>query len=183
MSGSARRRACSVVALAVFAASGFAACSTEQTLPPPWCWRSGSGLIVAQSVTTATQIPCLLDLPNGWSVGTVRVDDNHTRVSLNSDRAGDAAAVLRFDEECDVGDAVRTPTPLPADRYDLIEQVEPSFRAKRFYVFPGGCASWTFAFDAGADAGESVLIGDTLSMVSREDLQRSISDTFVDETI
>ncbi len=183
MSAGVRRRVWAVVGAVVLASSVVSACSVEQTLPPPWCMRSGSGLIVAQSVTTASQIPCLTDLPKGWSVGTVQVDDRHTRVSLDSDRAGDGAAVLRFDDACDVTDAVRTPTPLPADRYDLIEQIDPAFRAQRFYVFPGGSVSWTFSFKSGAEASESVLIGDALLMVSREDLQRQLSETFVDESI
>ncbi len=183
MTKSTRRRIWWAVVGAVFATSGVTACSVEQTLPPPWCERSGSGLIVAQSVSTASQIPCFTDLPKGWSVGTVQVDDRHTRVSLDSDRAGSGAAVLRFDDDCDIGEAIKTPTPLPADRYDLIEQIEPSFRAHRFYLFPGGCVTWTFAFDAGAEASESVLIGDALFLFSREDLQRQLSETFVDETI
>jgi hypothetical protein len=163
---------------------GLVGCSVEQTLPPPSCETGGSGLIVAQSVPSATQIPCLTGMPAGWSVSTVKVNEHHSVVTLDSDRAGDGAAVLRFEDACDVSDAVSAPSELPlAERYDAIEQVRPSFRAQRFYVFEGGCVYWAFDFDAGVSATESVAIGDALALVSRADLQRSISETFLDEEI
>ena len=163
---------------------GLIGCSVEQTLPAPYCDRSGSGVIVAQSVPTANQVPCLTDLPEGWSVATVRVNEHRSVITMDSDRAGDGAAVLRFDHLCDVSGAVPVPSELPlAERYDAIEQVRPSFRAERFYVFEGGCVYWTFAFDEGVSATDSVAIGDALALVSRVELQRSISDSFLDEEI
>ena len=35
---------------------------------------------------------------------------------------------------------------------EYIEQVDPSFRAQRFYAFDGGCGWWDFDFDEGAPA-------------------------------
>ena len=169
---------------AVLAVVGLAGCSVEQTLPPPYCESSGSGLIVAQSVPGSTQVPCLSDLPAGWSFATVRVNEHHSTVTMDSDRAGDAAAVLRFEDSCDVSGAVSAPSELiPAERFDEIEQVRPAFQAKRYYVFEGGCVYWTFAFNSGVSATESVAIGDTLALVARTDLQRSISESFLDEEI
>jgi hypothetical protein len=178
------RRRYTAWAAATLLVGGLLGCSVEQTLPPPYCETSGSGLIVAQSVPPATQIPCLSDLPAGWSVSTVKVNEHHSVVTLDSDRAGDGAAVLRFEDSCDVSAAVSAPSELLlAERYDAIEQVRPSFRAERFYVFDGGCVYWTFDFDAGVSATESVAIGDILTLISRADLQRSISETFLDEEI
>lgn len=169
---------------AMLLVGALAGCSVEQTLPPPDCERAGSGLIVAQSVATASQVPCLTDPPPGWTVAAVLVNEHHTRITMDSDRAGDGAAVLRFERSCDIGDAAAAPSEFPsAERYDAIEQVRPSFRAERFYVFDGGCVVWTFAFDRGVSATESVAIGETLVLVARADLQRSISESFVDEDI
>ncbi len=173
-----------LAAAALLVVGGLTACSVEQTTPPPRCFEGGSGLIVAQSVSTASQVPCLTDLPDGWSVATVRVNEHHSVITLDSDRAGDGAAVLRYEESCDVTGAASAPSELPpAERFDAIEQVSPSFEAERFYVFEGGCVYWTFDFDEGVSATESVAIGDTLVLVARADLQRSISDTFIDEEI
>jgi hypothetical protein len=163
---------------------GLAGCSVEQTLPPPHCEQDGSGLIVAQSVPTASQVPCLGDLPAGWSVSTVRVNEHHSVITMDSDRAGDDAAVLRFEDTCDVSGAASTPSELPpAERFDAIEQVRPSFVARRFYVFDGGCVYWTFEFDSGVSATESVAIGDSLALVPRLQLQQMISESFLDEEI
>ena len=59
----------------------------------------------------------------------------------------------------------------------------PSFRAERYYVFPGGCVSWTFDFDEGTSATESVSIGSSLVLFPRQTLQDNISETFVDEEL
>ena len=177
-----RRRTVGAVGLATLFV--LVSCSVEQTLPPPNCFTEGTGLIVAQSVRSASQVPCLLDLPTGWTVATVQVNEHHSVVTLDSDRAGESAAVLRLEEACDVTDAVSAPSDLPpAERFDLIERVQPSFRAERFYVFPGGCVSWTFDFDEGASATESLSIGNALVLTSRQQLQEGIREGFVDEEI
>jgi hypothetical protein len=170
-----------LIAIAVFAA---AACSVEQTLPAPDCEEGGSGFIVAQSVPSATQIPCLMPLPMGWSVAKVKVNENHSEVVFDSDRAGSGAAVMRLDDGCDVRHTVSAPSELPAaDRYDYVEQLQPSFRGERYYVFPGGCVWWQFTFDRGVSATEAVAIGEALVLISREDVNQIMRDTFIDEEI
>lgn len=161
-----------------------AGCSPVDVLPAPSCEGGASNLIVAQSVPTATQVPCLERLPDGWSVAAVRVNDDGSEIRLDSDRAGEGAAVLRYDRACAYDPATQSPSELPpALRYDEIEQLEPGFRATRFYVFAGGCVSWRFDFDDGASATESVAIGDALGLVSREALNRSIRESFIDEEV
>lgn len=160
------------------------ACSVADTLPPPYCDREGSGLIVAQSVPTASQIPCFLDLPTGWSYASVQVNERHTVITLNSDRVGEGAAVLRLEPECDTTGAVASPSDEPAaERYDEIERLRPGFRAKQYYVFPGGCVSWTFDFDSGTSATEAVAVDDALALLPRVELNRSVRESFIDEEI
>ncbi len=161
-----------------------AACAVEEALPPPSCADGGSALLVAQSVPTASQIPCLDRLPDGWDVTSVSVDQSGTVVRFDSDRAGGGAATLRVEAACDVSGAVSAPSELSgAARYDRIDRLEPGFRARRYYVFPGGCVSWTFDFDDDASATESVAIGEALSLVSRRALNDSIRESFIDEDI
>jgi hypothetical protein len=169
--------ACTVAPLA-------AACSVEQTLPPPYCFEEGSGLIVAQSVPTASQIPCFADLPTGWTFASVLVNEEQTVVRLDSDRVGDDAAVLRLEESCDTSGAVESPSGQPAaERYDLIERLQPGLRAEQFYVFPGGCVWWSFDFDSGTSATEAVAVDDALELVSRVALNEGLRETFIDEEI
>ena len=177
------KRAPAVVTLCLLLGSA-GACAVEEVLPAPRCDDGGSALIVAQSVPSATQIPCLERLPDGWAVASVTVGETGTVVRLDSDRAGDTAATLRFDAECDVSRAVTAPSELDAaTRYDQIDRLEPGFRASRYYVFPGGCVSWEFDFDNDASATESVAIGDTLSLISRQLFNDNLRETFIDEEI
>jgi len=158
-----------------------ASCSVQHTLPPPYCQREGSGLIVAQSVPTASQIPCLDDLPAGWTYDSIVIDERHTAITLDSDRVGAGAAVLRLEERCDTSAAVSSPSGQPAaERFDEIERLRPGLRARQYYVFPGGCVWWTFDFDSGTSATAAVAVDDALVLVPRADLDAAIRESFVD---
>ena len=175
-------RLCLIAAAAVAVFVG--ACSVDEAMPAPTCSGDTSALLAAQSVPTASEIPCLEPLPDGWLVASVSINQDRTVVKLDSDRAGTDAAVLRLEKECDVAEAVTAPSDIPsADRYDQIDRLEPSFRASRYYVFPGGCVWWRFDFDRGASATEAVAIGDVLALVSRQAFNDSFRESFVDEDI
>ena len=169
-----------LVAVAVLTAS----CSVQQSIGAPSCSEGGSALIMAQSVPTASQIPCFEPLPDGWEVATVNVNQDRTVITLDSDRAGDSAAILRFEERCDITEAVSAPSDQPAaDRFDSIITATPSFQGARYYVFPGGCVSWVFDFDSGASATESVAVAGALMLISRDDFNAIIRESFIDEEI
>lgn len=170
-----------VVALLLILGVG---CSVDESIPPPTCVGGGSHLIVAQSVPGANQVPCLEALPEGWSVTSVSVNQDRTIITFDSDRAGSNAAKLRLDPSCDVGGAVSSASEFDAaERFDLIEQLAPGFRASRFYRFDGGCVTWLFDFDEDASATEAVAVGDSLSLIPRQDLSDALRDSFVDEEL
>ncbi len=173
-----RRLLAALAFLVVVMATG---CSVKYTLPPPHCRQEGSGLIVAQSVPTASQIPCLDDLPTGWTYGSIVINERHTVITLDSDRVGEGAAVLRLDESCDTSAAVSSPSDQPAaERFDEIERLRPGLRARQYYVFPGGCVWWTFGFDSGTSATAAVAVDDALVLVPRSELDAAIRENFVD---
>lgn len=178
------RRTVVVVTVTAIALIVVAGCAVDETLPPPDCQTGGSGLIVAQSVPSAQLVPCFEQLPAGWGVGHVFVDQDGTSVHLDSDRAGEDAAVMRFVAECELGDAVFVPSDQPgASRYELIERVTPGFRADRIYWFLGGCVRWRFDFDDGAPAGLSVELGNSMVLVRRDIVNEGIRETFIDEEV
>lgn len=181
--GGALRRA-ALVAASIAVALLSVACSVQDTVPAPTCEGDGSGLIVAQSVPTSSQFPCLKPLPEGWKVVTVNVNQDRSVITLDSDRAGEGAAVLRFEEQCDVTGAVQAPSHLAsASRYDVVVSATPNFEGRRYYVFPGGCAWWDFDFDSGASATEAVTVALTLLLISRDDLNAGIRESFIDVEI
>jgi hypothetical protein len=169
----------SILAVLVFTV---AACSVEDVMTAPDCQSGGSILISAQSVPTADLLPCFNPLPPGWEIVQVQITQDGTKVQLNSDRAGQGAASLHFEDSCDTGGAALVPSDQAgAERYELIESVAPDFRGQRFYVFPGGCVWWDFDFSADASASLSIELGDALTLVTRLALREDISETFIDE--
>jgi hypothetical protein len=179
-----------VVAVLVLALAA-AACSIEDSLPAPSCLQGGSVFIVAQSVPGADLVPCLDPLPTGWEVESVKINQDGSVIRLDSDRAGSGAAVLRFAESCDSGEAVLVRVQDGWERFDFIESSEPgepgSLRGQRFFKFAGGCVWWDFDF-VGTD--ESVVLfrlalelADTLTLYTRDSLNESIRENFIDEEL
>jgi hypothetical protein len=150
----------------------------------PYCSGPTSSLIMAQSVPTAEIIPCVTDLPVGWSVASVSVNQDRTVMELDSDRAGERAAVFRYESSCVVGDAVLVRSDDPRiERYENSERIEPDYRAVWYAVFEGGCWSWQFDFAEGTSATLAVRIDGAIDWISRDDLNATMAETFVDAEI
>ena len=68
----------------------------------PSCGTSNVMILMAQSVPTATSVPCVAALPAGWTVGGVRVSRGEGQFWLDSDQAGRHAVevTLRPESEC-----------------------------------------------------------------------------------
>lgn len=159
-------------------------CSIEDAQGEPSCLDGNTANLVVQSVPTAQLVPCFEALPAGWGVDDVQIDQDGTVILFDSDRAGGEAATFHFVAACELGDAVFIPSEHDgADRYELIERVDPAFRAQRFYVFEGGCMRWEFDFDDDAPAGLSIELGDRLVTVTRDFVNQAVRDQFIDEDL
>jgi tRNA A-37 threonylcarbamoyl transferase component Bud32/membrane-associated phospholipid phosphatase len=97
----------------------------------------------AQSVPSASQVPCVRSLPVGWRLANVAVNDGRSVLTLNHDRAGDAALVVRLTAACDPGGAVEGPSPIAGVRH--FQRTDSSagggFTATWYDRFPGGCVT------------------------------------------
>lgn len=166
-------------------ASLASACSVAETLVAPYCeGDSSSALIGAQAVPTSALIPCFGPLPAGWERSTVDISQDGAFVVFDSDRAGQGAARFAFTEACEPGDAVPTPTEYEGtQRFELVREVSPGFRAERFYVFDGGCVTWEFDFDDATPSAMSVELGNALQLVDRDVVNDNIRREFVDEEL
>lgn len=175
------RRTALLAGMAMLAVS---ACAVDQALPPPSCLSGASWMIVAQSVPGAEQVPCLDILPRGWDIERVTIGQDGTVISLDSDRAGGAAAELHYAATCQAQRGVSVPSDQDgAEAFEFIEQLSPSFRGERYYTFAGGCVWWRFDFDEGTSAALSIELGNSLSLVSRRELNETIAETFIDEEL
>ena len=145
------------------------------TAAPDLTCRSTEVLILAaQSVPTASMVPCVQLLPAGWSYGPTDVRTGRTRFSLDSDRAGISAVRVTLVERCDTTGATEIPTDeLGTRRFEKVEVVTPGFAGTRFYTFAGGCVTYQFRFQ---EEGR-VLVNEAtvaLTFVSREQLAQEV---------
>ncbi|MCA1691968.1 MAG: hypothetical protein LC733_07150, partial [Actinobacteria bacterium] len=176
------------LALAVVVAAGFALGQTTSMLRPaydlgvsgtPSCDTGDVMILMAQAVPSATALPCVDSLPAGWSLGGVQIRRHRATFWLDSDRGGDRAveATLRRPGDCRATGATEVPSDeVGMRRFEQPEQLPPNLRSTRFYLFPGGCITYQFAFD---DPATAALMFDTdraLASQPRDDLVAEVRD-------
>jgi tRNA A-37 threonylcarbamoyl transferase component Bud32 len=132
--------------------------------------------LMAQSVPSASLIPCLQLVPVDWTVAEVAVNNGRSVITLDHDRGGRAAMVVRLTAACDLTGATEvTSEQQGARRYLRVDPNSTEFSATRAYTFPGGCVTQRFSA-----AGPSALrLSDTAStefgFITREELRQALS--------
>jgi hypothetical protein len=161
------------LALAV-AALLLGGCGTAGNHTAPFCPEggrdTGATVLMAQSVPSAAYVPCIANFPAGWTFGGERIRNGRAEFWLNSDRAGFRAVTVRLTATCDVSKAVEVPpetTEPGVRRYEEPNSLPPQFFGNRYYVFPGGCVTYSFAFSRGGSFAQAVEATQALSFVSR----------------
>jgi hypothetical protein len=135
--------------------------------------------LFAQAVPSATAVPCVTQLPTGWSMGGARAERGEARFWLDSEEAGHDAVEVRLlpADRCDVAGA----TPVPSDevdmqRFERPESLGPGVRTTRTYVFPGGCVRYEYAFDDEASPGLLFAVDQALTFEPRAGLAQEVLD-------
>ena len=132
--------------------------------------------LMAQSVPSASLIPCLQLVPVDWTVAEVAVNNGRSMITLDHDRGGSAAMVVRLTASCDLAGATEVTSEQPgARRYLRVDPNSTEFSATRAYTFPGGCVTQRYRA-----AGPSALrLSDTAStefgFITREELGQALS--------
>ncbi len=150
----ARRRpsrsylAAAVAALA--AAPALSGCTVPRDTVPS-CGNPQRLAIVAQSVPGAAYVPCIRELPQGWSAAAFDAANGRTTFSLNSDRAVGRPVKVSLVAGCTVTGASPTAPRAPGVRtYLRYKSINPRFAGTLYDVFPGGCVTYSFDFDLAA---------------------------------
>jgi tRNA A-37 threonylcarbamoyl transferase component Bud32 len=171
-----------VVLLALFASivvDGFT--SDEATATPLHSTSLDCGdlealWLQAQAVPSASQVPCVRFLPVGWSVARVTVNDGRSVLTLDHDRAGAGALVVRLTAACVTDGAAQGPSAHPGvRRYQRIESPTGEFTATWYDLFPGGCVTSRLHLTTdpnGEFAGQAPQV---LGYMSRAALQETLS--------
>jgi tRNA A-37 threonylcarbamoyl transferase component Bud32 len=132
--------------------------------------------LMAQSVPSASLVPCVQFLPAGWSVAEVAVNNGRSVITLDHDRAGKRALVVRLTAACDLAGATEvTSEQSGARRYLRVDRTTPGFSATRAYVFPGGCI--TARISAPATSGQQLTTqtSSAIGFTTRQELRQALS--------
>jgi tRNA A-37 threonylcarbamoyl transferase component Bud32 len=139
------------------------------------CNQFESLWVMAQSVPTASLLPCVPEQLPGWSVSGVAVNDGRSVVTLSHDRAGFAAVVLRLTAACDTGAAVETPSQMPeVRRYERVDQLAGGYAATWYDRFPGGCVTYRLHSASDPTGRFAVEARVLLGFTSRQELARTL---------
>ncbi|MBV9951143.1 MAG: hypothetical protein JO291_04280 [Acidimicrobiia bacterium] len=139
----------------------------------PDCGTGVVTTLMAQSVPDASSVPCLAALPAGWTFATLHVRRGESTFSLDSDHGGpDAVRVtLHRSDRCTTAGATEVPSDEPGmRRFEHIEQLPPTLRSTRTYVFAGGCVTYRFRIDADRSAALLFDADTALAMQPRQPL-------------
>jgi hypothetical protein len=136
-------------------------------LEPQW--------LLAQSVPSASLVPCVRSLPAGWSVAEVTVNDGRSVIPLNHDRAGTGVLVVRLTAACDIRGATQVRSDQPqVRRYQRIDRLAPRFEATRLDLFLGGCVTAQATVPAANRAEVTSELATILHYTSRQALQQAL---------
>jgi tRNA A-37 threonylcarbamoyl transferase component Bud32 len=139
------------------------------------CGRPEPLWLQAQSVPSASVVPCLRPLPAGWTLGSANVRSGWSQFTLDHDRVGSRALVVRLTATCETGGAVqRSSDEAGMRRYERV-QTGPSGRGVTWYtVFAGGCVTAQLGPETTARAGLADEVSSGLSFTTRHSLDQEL---------
>lgn len=173
----ARRRFLAGAAVLAVAAPA-TGCGSVRTAAPG-CGEAGRLAVVAQSVPSASYLPCLNGLPEGWRVTRFDVARGHTRMSLLSDRASGRAVRVELAGGCEVGMATPgTPRAAGVRSYTVLRSITGRYAGTLYDVFPGGCVSYRFDFDRGPHIALMEQLDGAVGLGPRRELRLALHDQF-----
>lgn len=136
--------------------------------------------LIAQSVPSASSLPCLKELPVGWTLTGAEIRDGQSRLWLDHTIAGVHAVEVDLQADCDVADAVQVP-PAP-DEVGMTPYVRadlpPAFSGTRYLVFEGGCVVYRYHFTGEAPPTLALEAEEALSFVPRRTVVQQVEHQY-----
>ena len=92
----------------------------------------------------AAYVPCIRQLPQGWTTSAFDPARGGTSFLLNSDRPPGRPVTVRLAATCKIGRASPSPPRAPGVlTYTRLTSISPGFAGRLYDVFPGGCVSYS----------------------------------------
>ncbi|MGH3198394.1 MAG: hypothetical protein ACRDNT_21330 [Streptosporangiaceae bacterium] len=172
-----RRVALAVAMLAVIAAAvfetgdAFFPAARNLGVSAPSCGTGHAMILSAQAVPSAAMLPCLAALPSGWSIGGADIASGKASFVLDSGPAGLQAVTITLTATCDTSGAQQIPSDQPGmRRFERPLSLVPEYSDVRYYTFPGGCATYQFAFAPGASPALATAVDTVVAFMPRSAL-------------
>jgi tRNA A-37 threonylcarbamoyl transferase component Bud32/membrane-associated phospholipid phosphatase len=130
----------------------------------------------AQAVPSASLVPCVRYLPVGWNLAEVAVNNGRSVITLDHDRAGAAALVVRLSAACDPSGAAEGPSATPGVRhYQQLQSPTGEFTATWYDQFPGGCVTSRLHLTTDPNGEFAAQAPQVLGFTTRTALQAALS--------
>jgi tRNA A-37 threonylcarbamoyl transferase component Bud32/membrane-associated phospholipid phosphatase len=143
----------------------------------PLCGTGHSTILAAQAVPSAARIPCVAELPSGWTIGGADIASGRSMFWLASDQAGPRAVTITLSAACDISGTRPTPSDQPgARRFDRPAAGGSRFTGLRVYTFPGGCVTYRFDFVSGASPLLAIGVHSAVDFMPRATLVKYVRD-------
>lgn len=171
-----RARSLLPLVAAVMASTALTACSNP-TGSLPACEAAPRLATIAQSVPSASYVPCIAELAEGWNARNLDTGRGTTRFTLDPNRSGARTVKVTFTETCDAARATPAPPRAEGVRTSIkLQSVSPRYAGTIFDVFPGGCVSYRFDFARGPHIALMEELGNTVGLFSRRQLRVSLHE-------
>jgi membrane-associated phospholipid phosphatase/tRNA A-37 threonylcarbamoyl transferase component Bud32 len=129
----------------------------------------------AQAVPSASLVPCVELLP-GWRMLGANARNGWSGFTLDHDRAGNRAMVVRLTPACDPGGATEMPSQRPGVRhYEQTERTTDRFVATWYDQFPGGCVTSRLDSTSDVDGTFATEAARVLGFAPRQALQQALT--------
>jgi tRNA A-37 threonylcarbamoyl transferase component Bud32 len=173
---SARRVSLAAAMLAIFAVPavfgvGLLLPVNVPTSPAPDCGPGHTMILAAQAVPSAAFLPCIAALPSGWNAARSQIASGRTSFALNAGPAGLQTVTITLTATCNTSGAQQIPSDQPGiRRFERPLSLVSRYSEVRYYTFPGGCATYQFAFAPGASPVLATTIDQAVAFMPRSAL-------------
>ena len=128
--------------------------------------------IVAQSVPSASYLPCVRDLPAGWTTAGFDPAQDGTRFLLYSDRSAGQPVTVQLSIACRISGASPSPARAPGVlTYTRLDSIRPRVAGSLYDVFSGGCVTYRFDFGHGSQIALMEQFEQAIGLYPRQQLR------------
>ena len=130
----------------------------------------------AQAVPSASLVPCVELLP-GWRMLGANARNGWSGFTLDHDRAGSRALVVRLTPACDPAGSTQMPSQQAGVRhYEQTERTTDGFAATWYDQFPGGCVTYQLRSTTDIEGTFATQAPLVLGFTTRQALQQALEE-------